>query len=65
MVSLSWSSDEYNVSSSDSQIVQTMFAKYANVPVFIASGDSGAYSRESAIVAAGFPRNCPNAIIKF
>ena len=64
VVSLSWGSDEYNIPSSYSQTFQAMFAQYANVPVFIASGDSGAYSQGSTIVAAGFPNNCPNAIGK-
>ena len=36
-----------------------MFAKYSNVPIFIATGDQGSAG------GVGFPASCPNAIGEF
>ena len=65
IVTCSWTSIEYNNPIYYLQIFQTLFSKYSNVPVFVASGDYGSYSASySSDGGAGFPASCPNAIGK-
>ena len=55
VVSLSWGASE-SATSSYWNVFQTLFATYANVPIFIATGDLGSTG------GVGFPASCPNAI---
>ena len=65
IVSASWGSAEYGNPGSYMNSFQTLFSTYSNVPVFIATGDDGAYiSPSTTAISAGFPSSCPNAIGK-
>ena len=55
VVSCSWGTLE-SVSSSYWTSFQAMFARYSNVPIFIATGDQGSKG------GVAFPASCPNAI---
>ena len=60
VVSLSWgSSEQYNSAYWTS--IQALFAKYSNVPFFVASGDLGSKDNGYS-TSVDFPSSCPNAI---
>ena len=56
VVSVSWGSDERGNPRTYMDMYQALFARFSNVPIFIATGDLGSNG------AVGFPSNCPNAI---
>ena len=58
VVSCSWDSRE-DITSAYWASFNALFAKYPNVPLFIATGDQGSNG------AVGFPASCPNVISKF
>jgi len=62
VVSLSWGSREDNNIQSIANSYQTLLASYNNIPIFVATGDFGAYDKFTKKISVGFPASCPNAI---